>query len=360
MSAGNSHTCAVKADQDIACWGYNSEHGAAPPLVTGPFTSVSAGTYNTCAVRADGDIACWGTDIDGQAPAEVNGPFTAVAAGWRHTCGLRTNGNVACWGNNAEGQAPAAATGPFKSVSTSGSHTCAIKVENLVSCWGPQSMMPAPPEAPGPAPAAGTVGTRYRHIFRAPASSPVTFSTQEALPTGLTLATTPADSDRTEGTLSGIPRSAGTFTFTLSATNMFGVTSSEITLEIGPTDAFDANKDGLPDLVVGAPGENIGSVADAGIVTVMYGAEDGTYGHTGSLAISQETLGQVSETGDRFGAAIAVADVTGDDQLDLIIGAPGENARAGQVVVVHGSPSGMTGAGRTVLRQGQGGSAGSR
>ena len=359
LSSGGVFACAVKVNRDIACWGYNIEHGAAPPLVSGPFTSVSAGSSSTCAVQADGDISCWGADLYGQAPAEVAGPFSAVASGTRHTCGLRPNGNVECWGENGEGQAPTEVAGPFKSVSAGYQHTCAIKLENLVSCWGAQLMMPAPPAAPGPAPTAGTVGTRYRHVFVAPASSPVTFSTQGALPTGLTLATTPSGGDRTEGTLSGVPRAVGTFTFTVSATNMFGVTSSDVTLEIGPTNGFDVNGDGLPDLAVGAPGENVGSVVDAGIVTVLYGAADGTYGRAGSLVISQETVGQVSEKGDRFGAAIAVAEVTGDDQLDLIIGAPGENAGAGQVVVVHGSPTGMTGAGRTVLRQGLDGAAGS-
>ena len=358
VSAGNSHTCAVRADRDIACWGSNS-HGAAPPLVQGPFTSVSAATYNTCAVQADGDISCWGTDSYGQAPTEVGGPFTAVSAGFSHTCGLRTNGNIACWGSNANGQAPAAVAGPFKSVSAGGSHTCAIRVENLVSCWGSPLLMPAPPAPPGPPPAAGTVGKRYRHVFTAPASSPVTFSAQGALPTGVTLATTTlAYGDSTEGTLSGVPRAVGTFTFTVSARNMFGVTSSDATLKIGPTKKSDLNGDGLPDLAVGAPGEDVGSIADSGIVTVLYGAADGTYGRAGSLVISQETVGQVTEKGDRFGAAIAVAEVTGDDQLDLIIGSPGENAGAGQVVVVHGSPTGLTGGGRTVLRQGRGGAAG--
>ena len=77
-----------------------------------------------------------------------------------------------------------------------------------------------------------------------------------------------------------------------------------------------------------------------------------------SLAISQESVGQVSETGDKFGTALAVAEVTGDKYVDLVIGAPGENAGAGQVVVIHGSAGRMTGATRTVLRQGLSGAAG--
>lgn len=358
VSASSAHTCALKADRNVACWGYNREHGAAPPLVVGPFTSVSTGGYSTCAVRVSGDIACWGADLYGQAPAAVTGPFTAVAAALRHTCGLTTTGSLLCWGQNAEGQAPAAAAGPFKSVSARGNHTCAITSEDLVRCWGQQELMPAPPAVPSSAPVAATVGVRYERTFVAPSSAPVAFSTQGRLPTGLIVTSTPSGGDRTVGTLSGVPREVGTFRFTVVATNMFGAASREFSVRVGPTGEFDVNRDGLPDLVVGAPGENIGSVADAGIVTVLHGARDGTYGRTGT-AISQETVGQVSEKGDRFGASISVAEVTGDNQLDLIIGAPGENAGAGQVVVVHGSTAGLTGGQRTVLRQGSGGAAGS-
>ncbi len=168
------------------------------------------------------------------------------------------------------------------------------------------------------------------------------------LPTGLTLSA--------DGTLSGIPRKAGTFTYTVSETNLFGVATKKFTQTILPW--FDVNADGYPDLPVAAPGEDVGSVVDAGAVTVLYGSARGTYGQAGSLQITQETVGQASETRDKFGAAIAVADITGDAQLDLIIGAPGENAGAGQVVVLHGSATRMTGAARTVLRQGLSGAAG--
>jgi len=58
---------------------------------------------------------------------------------------------------------------------------------------------------------------------------------------------------------------------------------------------------------------------------------------------------------DRFGAALNMADVTGDRVVDLIVGAPGEDAGAGQVVVLPGSTTGLVVASPTVLAQGASG-----
>ncbi len=50
----------------------------------GTFASVSAGAYHTCGVRTDGTIACWGDNDYGQA-APPGGIFTSVSAGGRTT-----------------------------------------------------------------------------------------------------------------------------------------------------------------------------------------------------------------------------------------------------------------------------------
>ena len=63
----------------------------------GGFVSVSAGRKHTCGVRTDGSVACWGDNYHGQAtPPE--GKFASVTAWHSHTCGVRADGTVACWG----------------------------------------------------------------------------------------------------------------------------------------------------------------------------------------------------------------------------------------------------------------------
>ena len=66
-----------------------------PP--TGEFASVSAGGIHTCGVKTDGSVACWGYDDSGQATPPA-GEFASVSAGGSHTCGVMTDGAVACWG----------------------------------------------------------------------------------------------------------------------------------------------------------------------------------------------------------------------------------------------------------------------
>ena len=93
VSAGEDHTCGVRRDGSIACWGNDEYSKATPP--EGRFASVSAGGDHTCGVKEDGTVACWGTNMRGEVtPPE--GRFVLVDAGLDHTCGVRDDGTVAC------------------------------------------------------------------------------------------------------------------------------------------------------------------------------------------------------------------------------------------------------------------------
>ncbi len=96
VSAGGAHTCGLRADGVLTCWGSNDVGQARPP--SGAFAQVSAGVLYTCGLRADGSAACWGVDaFDLLTPPA--GPFTQVSAEGFHACGLRADGSVTSWGD---------------------------------------------------------------------------------------------------------------------------------------------------------------------------------------------------------------------------------------------------------------------
>ena len=134
VTAGGYHTCGLKTDNTIACWGRNSEGQADAP--SGTFKAVTAGAFYTCGLKTDNTITCWGHNGDGQADAP-NGTFNAVTAGWYHTCGLKTDNTIACWGYHGDYSGRAdAPNGTFNAVTAGWAHTCGLKTDNTITCWG--------------------------------------------------------------------------------------------------------------------------------------------------------------------------------------------------------------------------------
>ena len=119
------------------------------------FASVSAGYFHTCGVRRDGSVECWGSDLSGQA-TPPSGEFASVSGGGGHTCGVRRDGSAECWGDDEDfdgneiGQATPP-SGEFASVSAGWTHTCGLRLDGSVECWAPTSMgNPVSREAPSP------------------------------------------------------------------------------------------------------------------------------------------------------------------------------------------------------------------
>ena len=192
LATGYTHSCALKADGAVSCWGGNS-YGQlgdgttvskpSPTAVSGLITladivtgvkvaAISAGVYHTCALKSNGVVRCWGwngygqlgdgTTVNKSIPTAVPG-LTQVAAlvtGWQHSCALKTDGTVSCWGRNNNGQlgdntivdkftptpvvVPALFIGltPMTGVATLTTgdvHTCALKTDGTVRCWGGNS-----------------------------------------------------------------------------------------------------------------------------------------------------------------------------------------------------------------------------
>ena len=127
LSAGRAHTCAVRENGAIECWGHNDDGEADAP--SGRFSSVSAGILHTCAVRESGAVDCWG--YTGSRTDAPSGRFSAVSAGGWHSCGLRESGKVECWGQSAP-----SSSDDFRAVSAGSYHSCGLRETGAVECWG--------------------------------------------------------------------------------------------------------------------------------------------------------------------------------------------------------------------------------
>lgn len=187
IAAGAAHTCAVSQSSAVRCWGSgqdgrlgygnvndigDTETPAAAGNVpmNGTFVAIDAGTSHTCALRNDGAVPCWGSGVggklgyasgdnvgDNETPGmvvSVGAPVTQIALGGDHTCALTNSGSVRCWGLNQFGQlgygntanigdneAPITAGdvdvgGAVVQLAAGGQHTCALLNNGAVRCWG--------------------------------------------------------------------------------------------------------------------------------------------------------------------------------------------------------------------------------
>jgi hypothetical protein len=99
------------------------------------------------------------------------------------------------------------------------------------------------------------------------------------------------------------------------------------------------NGDGCADLVVGVPQEDVGPVADAGVVQVIYGSPDGLGRGVASrvVRLGADGVPGTAAAGDRLGAAVDVSDIA-DPAHEMVIGVPGKDigtaTDAGQAIYV--------------------------
>lgn len=111
--------------------------------------------------------------------------------------------------------------------------------------------------------------------------------------------------------------------------------------------AGDFNGDGVYDLAVGVPHEDLETHPDAGMVQVLYGVSGTGLTLTSDQYFHQDVSGipGVLEEGDLFGYALAAGDFDNDGYDDLAVGAPYEDvggvSNAGYVTVIFGSAGGL-------------------
>lgn len=174
---GESHTCGIRTDRQLYCWGLDVDEvlgngpgrsdQATPAPIGGPtrsWRSVTTGRHHTCAITTGRRLFCWGKGDQGQLgvgpdlgtqslPTEVAGArtnWTSVSAGLQHTCGRRATGRIYCWGDDAVGAlgddttnndrfVPATVAGgltSWTSVDAGDFFTCGRRTSGVVFCWG--------------------------------------------------------------------------------------------------------------------------------------------------------------------------------------------------------------------------------
>ena len=89
--------------------------------------------------------------------------------------------------------------------------------------------------------------------------------------------------------------------------------------------AGDIDGDQIPDLLIGAPGDDDGG-AETGSVYLAFLNADGSAREVRKFSNRSNTFLRLLEPGDRFGAAVVgPGDMDGDGIADLIVGAPGDD-----------------------------------
>ncbi len=151
ISAGGYHTCALRADHTITCFG--GVVGSSPQeLPFSPSVEVAVGAWGVCARTELGTVEC--IDLDYNQPHSIPAPYVVagigdasqITVGPGHACAVRASGQLVCWGNNELGQLgngsfEASATptpvglGPVRWASAGEFNVCAL-TDDGVFCWG--------------------------------------------------------------------------------------------------------------------------------------------------------------------------------------------------------------------------------
>ncbi|HOB70761.1 MAG TPA: hypothetical protein PKM18_03140, partial [bacterium] len=176
IAAGAFHTCGIKKDKKLYCWGSNrfgeigdgkkttsdenNDRNIPVKVNDDEWIAVTAGYYHTCAIKTDDTLYCWGLNVFGQLglgdemtgdaliPAKLNDDkWISVTAGGLHTCGINKDNNLYCWGKNSFGEvgdgtnenrfiSTKIGNDKWKSVSAGHSHSCGINIDGRIYCWG--------------------------------------------------------------------------------------------------------------------------------------------------------------------------------------------------------------------------------
>ena len=121
----------------------------------------------------------------------------------------------------------------------------------------------------------------------------------------------------------------------------------------------DFNGDNFDDLAIGVPFEDVGAIADAGAVNVLYGSTSGLQTASNQIWVQGDLDDTLDEADDRFGWSLAAGDFDGDGFDDLAAGITFEDVGGavdgGAVFVIYGTNTGLGSTGNQFWAQNGGG-----
>jgi hypothetical protein len=141
----------------------------------------------------------------------------------------------------------------------------------------------------------------------------------------------------------------GAKVITQNTTNVTGSSETEdyfgASISVG-----DATGDGYADVVAGAYGEDIGTLADAGLIALLRGSSSGLTGtKSQSLDQGSDLVPGGAEANDNFGNSVNLLNVDGKGTLEVVVGSPGEEVTgdasgsgAGTLTTLPTGSAGMT------------------
>lgn len=172
VSAGASHSLALKADGSVWAWGVNryGELGDGSTInrqtpvraanLTGIVAIAAGRRGQSLALQADGSVWVWGNNESGQLGLGNTTPYStpvplpglkdvvAIATGNNHSLALKSDGTVWTWGNNSAGQLGDGSTTNHSrpvqviglkdvvAIAGGGAHSLALKSDGTVWSWG--------------------------------------------------------------------------------------------------------------------------------------------------------------------------------------------------------------------------------
>lgn len=139
ISAGGSHTCAIKTDNTPICWGKNDQGQATVPVGVGTVKQISAGKFHTCAIKTDDTPVCWGMNDAPQLLSTIPGDVTTVtkivATLGQNTCIIEPGNDPRCWGDNFGGKIHLPSGVDMLDLGGGSYHGCGLKTDGKAVCW---------------------------------------------------------------------------------------------------------------------------------------------------------------------------------------------------------------------------------